>query len=222
MTLRRKALALVIGITAAAVLADRLVLRSRYLRWGATDDERQRQWPGDELTPHPGHCTRAVTVHAPAEEVWPWILQIGQDRGGFYSYTWLENLLLAEMRNAETIVPEYQSRQVGDIVWMAPEHRYGKRASMSVAQLIPHRAMVLVQRHQFEASQRGEQVSGGIWQFLLDPIDGNSTRLIVRGAAPERTGLLYDLIFDPGHFIMERKMLLGIKERAEGARRTTF
>lgn len=206
--------ALIIGV-AASVLLDQTVLRPRYLRWGATAEEIARRWPGDELVAQPGHCTRAVTVYASAEEVWPWIVQIGQDRGGFYSYTWLENLVLADMRNADTIIPQYQSRQVGDVVWMAPEHRYGKKASMAVAQLVANRAMVLVPRNEFETAIRGGRVRGGIWQFLLEPIDANRTRLILRGAAPDKTNLLYDLIFDPGHFIMERKMMLGIKERAE-------
>jgi hypothetical protein len=167
------------------------------------------------LVKQPGHCTRAVTIHASAEAIWQWIVQIGQDRGGFYSYTWLENLFLAEMRNAERIVPEFQSRKVGDVVWMAPEHRYGAKASMTVAQLVPNRAMVLVQRDEFDVAMRGAQVHGGVWHFLLEPVDANSTRLIMRGAAPDKTGVLYDLVFDPAHFVMERKMMLGIKERVE-------
>src|SRR5512142_2951634 len=132
-----------------------------------------------------------------------------------YSYTWLENLFLADMRNANTIVPQFQVRQVGDVVWMAPEHRYGTKASMTVAQLVPNRAMVLVQRDEFETATRGGRVHGGIWQFLLEPINDNKTRLIIRGASPDKTGLLYDLVFDPAHFVMERKMMLGVKQRAE-------
>jgi hypothetical protein len=72
-----------------------------------------------------------------------------------------------------------------------------------------------VQRDEFEAGVRGERIHGGIWQFLLEPISDSSTRLIMRGAAPDKASLLYDLVFDPAHFVMERKMMLGIKERAE-------
>jgi hypothetical protein len=79
-------------LIATGVAVDRVLLRPWYLRWGATDDELRKTWPGDELVEHPGHCTRAITIHASATSIWPWILQIGQDRGGFYSYTWLENL----------------------------------------------------------------------------------------------------------------------------------
>jgi len=202
--------------TIAVVLVDKALLRPWYLRWGATESELRESWPGDELVKQSGHCTRAITIHAPAQSIWPWIIQVGQDRGGFYSHTWLENLFLAEMRNAERIIPEFQSRRVGDVVWMAPKHCYGNKASMTVAQLVPNRAMVLVQRDEFEAGVRGERIHGGIWQFLLEPISDSSTRLIMRGAAPDKTSLLYDLVFDPAHFVMERKMMLGIKERAEG------
>ena len=215
MAARKKALPVLLGGLAAVLLADTLFLRGRYLRWGATDDEVKRRWLGDELVAKPGHCTRAISIQAPAESVWQWIVQIGQDRGGFYSYTWLENLFLAEMRNADRVLPECQSRQIGDVVWMAPEHRYGTKASMAVVRLVPARAMVLAQRDEFEIAMRGERVRGGIWQFLLEPTDANGTRLIMRGAAPEKTGMLYDLVFDPAHFVMERKMMLGIKQRAE-------
>jgi hypothetical protein len=203
-------LAMLLGIA-----VDRKLLRPWYLCWGATADELGREWPGDELVAAPGQCTRAITINAPAEAIWPWIIQIGQDRAGFYSYTWLENLLLADMRNADSIIPEFQDREVGDSMWMTPKHRYGGKARMIVAQLIPNRAMVLVSPDDFDRVQRGRYARFGVWQFLLDPIDQRRTRLLTRGAAPDRTGLLWKLVFDPGHFIMERKMMLGIKQRAE-------
>jgi len=210
-----KALFIVGSAIGSGALIDAALLRPWYLRWGATDNEPKKSWPGDELVQRPGQCTRGITIHAPAERIWPWIMQIGQDRGGFYSYTWLENLFLANMRNADRIVPGLQPRKVGDVVWMAPEHRYGGKACMAVAQLLPRTAMVLVQRDEFEPAIRGERVHGGIWQFFVEPIDAKNSRLIMRGAAPDETSLLYDLVFDPAHFIMERKMMLGIKERVE-------
>lgn len=100
---------------------------------------------------------------------------------------------------------------------MAPKHRYGGKAKMLVAQSIPNRAMVLVQPDEFEPATQGKRVHGGVWQFFLEPLDPEHTRLITRGAAPDKSGLLYDLVFDPAHFIMERKMMLGIKERCERA-----
>jgi hypothetical protein len=86
---------------------------------------------------------------------------------------------------------------------------------MAVAQLLPRTAMVLVQRDEFEPAIRGERVHGGIWQFFVEPIDAKHSRLIMRGAAPDETSSLYDIVFDPVHFIMERKMMLGIKGRVE-------
>jgi hypothetical protein len=103
---------LVLG--AAFPWAYALVIRPWHLRWGATDEEVEKPLPGDELVPEPViESTRAITVHAPVEAVWPWLAQLGQDRGGFYSYEWLENLAGAWMRNALSIHPEWQHREVG-------------------------------------------------------------------------------------------------------------
>lgn len=89
-------------------------IRPWHLRWGATDEELGKPLPGDELVPHPGiESTRAITVNAPVEQVWSWLAQIGQDRGGFYSYEWLENLAGCRMRNADRVHPEWQHREVG-------------------------------------------------------------------------------------------------------------
>jgi hypothetical protein len=205
-----------LGAVAAGVLINE-ALHPWYTHWGATDAEISRAWPGDE--PLPGRsdrCTRAITINAPVEQVWPWIVQIGQDRGGFYSYTWLENLALADMHNADRIMPEFQTRFVGDSVWMTPSYRYGGKGRMTVVQLVPNRAMVLVMPPDVESVQRGLPPQQGIWQFLLEPVDEHSTRLVMRGVGPEGFNLFRREIFDPGHFIMERKMMLGIKARAEG------
>jgi len=205
-----------LGVVAAGLLINE-GLRPFYLRWGASDAEINRAWPGDELvSDRIQKCTRAITINAPAEQVWPWILQIGQDRAGFYSYTWLENLALADIHNADRIVPEFQTRNVGDTVWMAPERRYGGKGRMTVAQLVPNRAMVLVAPDELENATHGLTVQQGIWQFLLEPIDARSTRLIMRGSSPEQSGFFHRELFDPAHFIMERKMMLGIQRRAEG------
>jgi|SRR5271157_887846 len=209
------------GVAAVIVLAGALLaLRPWSLRWGATRDELARQWPGDELTPRSaGQSTRAITIHASAPEVWAWIVQIGQDRGGFYSYTWLENLFGCKMHNADRVVPEFQSRSVGDTVWLTPKERYGGRGRTIVAELIPDRAMIMVSPDDAEIASRNGQASNGTWGLVLDPIDAHTTRLIVctRGGESHGLGgkLFAWLVFDPAHFIMERKMMLGIKQRAE-------
>src|SRR5512146_2147654 len=102
------------ALSAAAAGVYALAVRPWMLDWGATPAEIQRVWPGDELSPRTRYRhLRAITINAPAEQVWPWILQIGQDRAGYYSYTWLENVFRAEMHNTYRLVPEWQERHVG-------------------------------------------------------------------------------------------------------------
>ena len=189
--------------TVAALAAYVFVVRPWHLKWGATNDEVKMTLPGDELVEHPKlNATHAITINAPIEKVWPWLLQIGQNRGGFYSYAWLENLFGCDMHNADRIVPEWQELKVGDEVWLHP-----KAPPLRVLQIEPERAIVLEK----------------CWGFFLRPIDENTTRLIIRGRGdfnPDLKNALLNLIvwrgiFEPAHFIMERKMLLGIKQRAE-------
>jgi hypothetical protein len=129
-------------------------------------------------------------------------VQLGQHRAGFYSYTWLENLAGAKMRNAGRIVPEWQHIEVGDHVWLHPS------VSLRVAAVEPGKWLVLEDD----------------WAFMLRPIDESTTRLIVRSRGeftmPDFHNVLLNfiywrLVFEPAHFLMERKMMLGIKERAE-------
>ena len=198
-------------------------LRPWHLHWGMTKEEKERDWPGDELVPNAASDqTHAVTINAPAAAIWPWIVQIGQDRAGFYSYTPLENLLGCEMRNADRIVPEWQLRQVGDMLWMTPKEKFRGVGRMEIAVLEPNRAMILVPPHDVPPSL---SISGGVrttWGFILEPLDQDSTRLIMRArseAVPRlRQRVMGYAFWEPAHFIMERKMMLSIKQRAEGAR----
>ncbi|HYX24502.1 MAG TPA: hypothetical protein VFC23_10155 [Thermoanaerobaculia bacterium] len=213
----KRTLAVTLGLTGTSI-----ALRPWFMRWGAEGWDSRRTWPGDELSPRPlSVATRAITIHAPASRVWPWILQIGQDRGGFYSYTWLENLVGARMKNADRILPEAQERKVGDTVWMAPKERYGEKASMRVAILEPERAMVLIPPGDFEKLASTGEAPGGTWALFLEPVDASTTRLVVRSRGPRKPGLgekiFRTFAFDPAHFIMERRMMLGIKRRAEAA-----
>lgn len=187
----------------AALSAYAFLVRPWHLRWGATDEELNMALPGDDLVEDPKlSATHAITIHASAAEVWPWLLQIGQRRGGFYSYTWLENLVGCDMHNANRIVPEWQNLRVGDEVWLHP-----KAPPLRVLAIEPGRAIVLEK----------------CWTFFLNAIDEDTTRLIIRGRGefnPDlKNGLLNFVlwrgIFEPAHFIMERKMLLGVKHRAE-------
>jgi hypothetical protein len=114
------------------------VLRAWQRRWGATDDEVNRTLPGDDLLSHADlTATRAITIHATAAQVWPWIAQLGQGRGGFYSYDFLENLIGCDIHSADRIVPEWQRIDIGAQVKLAPQ------VALSVALVVPARALVL-------------------------------------------------------------------------------
>jgi len=190
---RRPGTASTAGVVATGLYA--LKVRPWMLQWGATRAESEVTLPGDELAPRPGvGPTRAVTIDAPAEAVWPWLAQVGQDRGGFYSYEWLENLAGCRMRNAERIHPEWQRREIGETVLLHPA--FGLR----VARFDEGRALMLER-----------------WgAFVIEPLNAGRTRLLARGHAPGgRPARAYGLLIEIPHFVMERRMLLGIKERAE-------
>lgn len=201
--------AVCIGLASAAYA---LVLRSSMNRWGATDEESRRVLPGDEL--HPDRrlvSTRAITIQATPEEVWPWLIQMGHGRAGFYSHDWVERLMgvrYADGHSATSIHPEFQDLRVGDTV---PYHDLNH---------------VLV-----EAMEYPRLLIAGEW-FVLEPLDGGRTRLIVRTrggwveplarSVPLVGSLLAPLagLVDRGpgellHFYMETGMLAGIKQRAE-------
>jgi hypothetical protein len=176
-------------------------------RWGATDDEIAASFSGDKLVPSPRIIyNRAVTINALPEEIFPWIVQLGALRGGMYSYSWLEtNILKCELINADRIHEEWQDLKVGDKVKMCPRDDWGP-PPYEVAILEPNQAIVM--GHQENGTW------GDVWQFILIPQVDGTTRLIVRGR-DMKSGGIWDVI-RPGQFIMERGMLLGIKERAEG------
>ena len=179
------------------------VIRPWHLRWGATDAEVEMTLPCDELVEHPRlNATHAITIDAPVSRIWPWLVQIGQTRGGFYSYSWLENVVGCRMHNANRIHPDWQELKVGDEVWLHP-----KAPPLRVLATEPEKYIALEK----------------CWTFYLQAIDESRTRLIIRGRGdyyPDFKNTLlnfiyFRLIFEPAHFIMERKMMLGIKERAE-------
>jgi hypothetical protein len=200
------------GLAAAsigALSAYLFAVRPWHLRWGATYEEVRGFLPGDELVPNATQtATHAITINAPVKDVWPWLVQIGQTRGGFYSYTWLENMVGCRMRNADRIAPEWQELKVGDEVWLYPSV-----PPLPVLIYESERAIVL----------GSNTKSPGTWGFYLKELDGNTTRLIMRGRGELKptlsSWLIQYVVFEPAHFIMERKMMLGIKERAERSAR---
>jgi hypothetical protein len=164
--------------------------------WGATAAELEMALPGDELDPDPRiRQTRAVQIAAPAHAVSPWIAQLGQDRGGFYSYLWLENLAGCRMHNADRIHPEWQQRSAGETVLLHPA------AGLKVMRFEPGHALVL---------------EGG-WSLVVEPDGPHRCRLIARSRRPGGVaGAIYGLLLELPHFVMERRMLLEVKRRSEG------
>jgi hypothetical protein len=176
------------------------VLRRRILTWGATADEAEAHLPGDELLDAAdGVATRAISIDAPVADVWPWVAQMGPSpRGGAYTYDWIENLLGLDMHSADSVLPEYQHPRVGD--------GFGFGANRMTFQLVEPQHVLAMR------SADGNWV----WSFVLDDRDGK-TRLISRNRfrLPRLRDRIGMLPMEPGSLLMERKMLYGIKERAE-------
>lgn len=206
MVIRRAALFAACGVALAAGLEVVTYPRWRNwcLTWGATDDEADGPLPGDDLLTDPAIVsTRAAWIGASPEAIWPWLVQMGPGRGGAYTYDWIENLFGLGMHSAGKILPEFQDLRLGDA------YRLGARGPvLRVTVLEPWHALVL-------RSDDGSWV----WAFVLVPADAG-TRLISRnriatpGASAAARGL-YKYFMEPGSLVMERKMLLGIKQRAE-------
>lgn len=192
------------GLAALAVIVM-IALMPWMDRWGATDDEIAATLRGDDLVPSPRITyTRAISIEATPAEIYPWIVQLGAERGGMYSYEWFEtNVLRCELINADRIHEEWQNLKVGDQVKMCPGS--SGPPPYEVAILEPKRVIVLGHQDQ------GTWVE--VWQFILLPQADGSTRLVLRSRNAAE-GWFWDVI-RPGEFIMARGMLLGIKQRAE-------
>jgi hypothetical protein len=206
-----KLIGILAGLATLAILII-IALMPWMDRWGATKAEIKAHFSGDDLVPAPRvFYHRAVTVKATPEEIYPWLVQMGAERGGMYSYAWFEtNILRCELINADRIHDEWQDLKFGDKVKMCPAD-WGPPA-YEVAVLETNHAVVI-----------GHQENGkwsDVWQFILLPQSDGTTRLIARGR-DMKSGGIWDVI-RLGQFIMERGMLLGIKERAESLAKTAI
>ena len=184
------------------------LLSGPWHRWGATKEEATRAMPGDDEVKRPmSVSTNAVTVRARAVDIWPWLIQMGYRRGGMYSYDRIDRLLgILDAPSANRIIPEFQHLEVGDVIPM------GKPPSWPVRAIEPNKSLLIV------IKEPGVDVT---WCFMLDEINEEHTRLIlrVRTRLTMTPMLLLSLpIMYPGQYLMIRKMLLGIKQRAESAR----
>ncbi|HEY3374042.1 MAG TPA: hypothetical protein VGK02_03150 [Candidatus Aquicultor sp.] len=195
--------------------------------WGASSDEAHGTLPGDEIIAHPPYeTTHAIAINVPADKVWPWLVQIGQGRGGLYSYDWLENMIGLDLHSADRIIPEFQNLQVGDTIRLAPEDPEVDMG-LVVERMEPGRLLVLHANPFNPLNGRPVSPNNGdnepyidwTWAFILDKAGESATRLIVRVRGDYNTSPYLDptirALIEPPHFVMERKMMLGIKNRAE-------
>jgi hypothetical protein len=173
--------------------------------WGATAADLTRTMAGDAAVVNPTYsATLAVTIGAGPEHIWPWLVQLGYQRGGLYSYDWLDRLFgYLDRPSAVAILPQFQQLAVGD------EIPIGRAGGFPVSAIEPYRALVL--------SGTGDGFAW-VWQFGLYPIDKTQTRLVSRNRVrvpPSIGSWLFMRVIEPAAFLMTRRMLLGLKRRAE-------
>ena len=209
------------AVGAAGIVAYRTLLRPWHERWGATEDEVWAHLPGDGFTAEPAsQVTRAITIDAPPQDVWSWVVQMGADRGGFYSYDRLENLFGLGIHSAHGIEPAWQHRSVGDLVY----GDHGGRGGWFVMEVDPGEALVMKTANLRTGRPLGREEPPAFWEFtwafvLRDQGDG-TTRLLVRervGFGKRISALLLSPL-GPVSFVMTRKMMRTIRARAEAGR----
>jgi hypothetical protein len=198
-------LTLVVVVTLGVLLYAYLV-RPWMNRWGATPADLSRTMAGDGLIVDPTFSyTMAITINAPPEHIWPWLVQMGYQRGGLYSYDWLDRLFgFLDRPSATRILPEFQHLAVGDEIPLP------RGLGWPVATIEPARALVL--------DMRTMAVFEWVWQFGLYPVDERRTQFVSRSHLRSRrmwARLFNVCVMEPAAFLMTRRMLLGVKERAE-------
>jgi hypothetical protein len=210
------------GIGGAFVMLAALLspfLRTARSRWGLTPELVARSYPGDLLVPDPTWSwTHGIEIGASSSRVWPWVAQIGADRGGFYSYQWLENLAGCNVRNAEAVHPEWEAK-------------VGQKLSLHPDPAAPHLQIVAIERGKClvasgapdaEAKATGKPWTAASWLFFIESLNESRCRVISRYRAACSDDFATRLAFgptliEPVGFAMDRRMLLGIKQRAEHA-----
>ncbi len=206
----RTSLTLRLGLAAATATAAHASARHLGRSWGATAAEAAMPLPGDDLVPHPdSQATMAITIDAPPEAVWPWLVQMGVDRAGLYTHTWVENgLLRLGIRNADAIRPDWQNLKAGDHIWFVPEAYPAPQYGPRVVTIDPPHTLVCALGDDPDALV-------GTWQFVLT--GGDVTRLLFRSRAAHTrlAGLkIMDAVLEPGYLYMDIGMLHGIAARA--------
>lgn len=196
-------------------------VRPWHLRWGLSPGEEALPLPGDELVPSAKVvASHAIVIEASPDRIWPWLVQMGQGRGGFYSYTWLENLIGCAMKNARELVPEWQDLHVGDPVWLHPG-----ASPMEVRILERNRSLVFYSGSNAFADfgdrfvRHSDPHFASSWAFVLLPLEPERTRLVVRNRSTYGDSVQQEIavrcLLEPAHFLMERKLLKTVKALVE-------
>ena len=209
------------GITIILACYLTIFLKPLRDRWGLSKEKATQPLPGDELIKEPkSQFTHAIEINAPAKYVWPWVAQIGQGRGGFYSYEALENLSNLNIYNSDEILPEFQNHQIGDLI------PFGTKDAYPLEVYEHGKAMVIAHRHDMDNNTSYDpkvssptnyfQVS---WLWYVEPMSEHSSRFISRNrvtyASTLKNKLMFGALMEPIIFTMDRKMCYGIKKRAE-------
>ncbi len=207
-----------VGILSAVFALYHFAFRPWMLDWGAPQKIQSLELPGDHFTKGQSH-TRAVLIRETPEKIWPWIIQLGQERGGFYSYAWLENIFRADMKNVYVLTPALQKpRMSGDTIWLANKKNYNGKGYQILVQVIPNSAFVMVGGEDYQRILSDESAVGS-WSIYLYQESQSSTWLIARSSGDEPLGnkILRYFTFELPHFIMEQKMLRKIKSCVENS-----
>jgi hypothetical protein len=211
-------LAVLLGLSACAYA---LAVRPRLLRWGATEEEVRRPYAGSEVVPGGERgATMAVTIDSPLSQVWPWLVQMGCDRAGWYSWDRLDN---GGVPSSEQIHPEWQELSLGDHLASTPNgSAWFEVAALEPGRFLGLRASFNLRGRPFDpAGLRPRFFSDSLWGFLLEELPEGRTRLLISGYASARPRLVQTignlLFWEPAHWIMQRRQFANLKRRAEGA-----
>lgn len=218
-----RSLGKVVGILGIATGIYTLTVRPRILRWGATDDEVKRPYPGADLIPNGSRsATMAVTINATPEEVWPWLAQMGTDRGGWYSWDRLDNW---GRRSVEQIHPEWQSIKLGDRMSAMPDgSQWWDVAALEPGRFLALRMSLDLRGRPFDpAGPQPRFFTDSTWCFLLEPLPDGKTRLVESGYwefQPRWLQPIMSVLFlEPEHWIMQIRQFANLKRLSEGSRK---
>ena len=190
-------------------------------KWGMAKDQLIKKFPGDDIVAEPkSQFTHGIEINAPAEFVWPWVAQMGKDRGGFYSYELLENILGLEIYNTDSILDEFQHPRTGDLIPFGPKTAYP-------LVICDHgKAMVIENYDDLDTRKKYKPEDGHpenylhlSWLWFVESVDAENSRFVSRNRLTYKDSfknqLIIGLLSEPIVFAMDRKMCLGIKRRAE-------